>query len=182
MKIWSDVAILLVIIGAMSVTAGTQSAAQAVDADAYHKDWSVFVDGGDCWIATGPVLSTDSQVEPSTELRRSDARLFVRYLADGRPSEITFKHRYLFEAGQRVFATIETDAYDFAFLYGNEAFGEDMAYLESEAAQFSLLLQMIRGSEMELRVWSPDESVTTDHFSLQGFAAAMLDVESRCKQ
>ncbi len=137
-----------------------------------HQDWSVFADSGDCWVASAPLLSTEIGLSGTNK----SARLHVTYRDDGSPSAVTFVGRYLFEAGQLVFAEFGTNRIDFFFEEG------DGAWPDSAVADERMQAEMAKGTQVVFHVLSPDGSNTVDVFSLLGFKAAANDAANRCGQ
>ncbi|CRK76743.1 hypothetical protein NIG5292_02810 [Nereida ignava] len=78
-------------------------AEEEIDADAWFGDWSVFIDSGDCWLASHPIDMSQQAIE--------DVTLFVAFHQRSMNSEISV----LFECGlvdvSDVEVTLDSKAY-----------------------------------------------------------------------
>lgn len=139
-------------------------------------DWSVFVEGSECWSVSIPkeTKNTDAQGRPKA-VSRGDIMLFITFRKGGAATgEVSFTGGYPFAPGSPV--TMEIGASKFEMFTDGE-----WAWSGSPEDDARIVAAMKAGSSALLKARSARGTNTADTFSLLGFTAALDEAGKRCK-
>lgn len=138
-------------------------------------DWSVFVEGNECWSTSVPkdVKNTNSEGKPAS-VRRGDIMLYVSYRKGSPNGQVSFTGGYPFAGGSTV--TLDIGGKTFELFSDGE-----WAWPESDAEDAKIIAAMKAGSQATLKARSARGTNTLDTFSLLGFTAAQDEAAKRCR-
>lgn len=139
-------------------------------------DWSVFVEGNDCWAVSSPkeTVNTDDKGRPKA-VRRGDVLLFVTFRKGGNSTgEVSFTGGYPFAGSSNVTLDIGGTVYNL-FTDGEWAWSGGA---EDDA---KIIASMKSGASAVLKAHSSRGTNTADTFSLLGLTAALDDAAKRCQ-
>lgn len=146
-----------------AIAAGLPAAAQNI-----HEDWKSFSRDGRCWASTAPQESTGS-----IPGRTAPYLSILNHPGEGVRGSVSVVAGYD-KAGIGE-ASLEVDGKKFDVLpFGNAAFA---ASGKPEAA---LIAAMRRGTELKVTWTSEVGETATDRYSLAGFTASKIDIDSAC--
>lgn len=137
--------------------------------------WTVFVDEDplQCWVVSSPVSSENTRDGEPVTVNRGDTLAFVSFWPEqNRLGEVSFTGGYPFAEG-----SVRVEIGEASFDMFRE--GETAWALSAEDDQ--QIIEAMRGApEAVFYGQSTRGTDTRDTFSLEGFAAAIADAESRC--
>lgn len=175
------------LLAALTLTAGLAlpfapplaPAAQAQDSSnrvAAITDWSVFVEGNECWSVSVPktVRNTDDQGRAKS-VSRGDIMLFVSFRKGGPATgEVSFTGGYPFAPGSNV--SVDIGGSKFQLFTDGE-----WAWSGGAEDDTRIIAAMKAGADAVLTARSSRGTNTADTFSLLGFTAALDEAGKRCK-
>jgi len=137
-------------------------------------DWSVFQEGGECWIVSAPTDIKITENGRPVKANRSDILLFVTYnKARGIAGEVSYTAGYPLKPNTPVTLRVGSTSYTMA------PEGE-WAWPTTTADDSKIRASMRRGATAVVVGNSSRGKQTTDTFSLKGFTAALEDAQKRC--
>ena len=148
-------------------------AQQSTNRVAANTDWSVFVEGAECWGVSSPKQTVNTRDGQPTDVRRGDILLFVTYRNGGASGEVSFSGGYSFAPGSTVTMTLDAGSYEL-FTEG------EWAWAASPDDDAKILAAMKAGSQAVLEARSARGTRTQDTFSLLGFTASVDEAAKRC--
>ena len=142
----------------------TASAEAEIDADNIFDDWSVFIDSGDCWLATYPKDHRRNDIE--------DITMFVAFHQRSMNPEISV----LFEGGM-------VDISDVKVLLGGKAYSlgfyEDTAFTAA-SENMEILSKMLAAEPTLISFSTSTEAVTGLSIGYEGFRDAYNFTSKNC--
>ncbi|WP_284165925.1 invasion associated locus B family protein [Frigidibacter sp. SD6-1] len=169
MKVWQS----WIAAAALLVTgSGTALAQVSTNRVAANTDWSVFVEGADCWGVSAPKETVNTKDGKSVAVRRGDILLFITY-RKGTKGEISFTGGYPFAPGSTVGLDVGGTKFDL-FVDG------EWAWAGSPDDDAKIITALKAGSSAILTARSARGTQTQDTFSLLGFSAAVDEAAKRC--
>ncbi|MEZ5885622.1 MAG: invasion associated locus B family protein [Paracoccaceae bacterium] len=151
---------------------GTALAQVSTNRVAANTDWSVFVEGTDCWGVSAPKETVNTKDGKSVAVRRGDILLFITY-RQGTKGEISFTGGYPFAPGSTVGLDVGGTKFDL-FVDG------EWAWAGSPDDDAKIIGALKAGSSAILTARSARGTQTQDTFSLLGFSAAVDEAAKRC--
>ena len=143
----------------------TASAEAEIDADNIFNDWSVFIDSGDCWLASHPMDNKQNATE--------DITMYVAFLQRSMDPEISV----LFEGDRHKVNDVE-------ILLANQAYSldvyDDTAYT-AEGENITILKKMLAAEPTSLSFSTSKEAVTGLSIGYEGFRDAYNFTNKHCE-
>ena len=148
-----------------SLALPTAASAEAkIDADNIFDDWSVFIDSGDCWLASYPKDNQHNDIE--------DITMFVAFHQRSMKPEISV----LFEGGM-------VDISDVKVVLGGKAYSlgfyEDTAFTAA-SENMEILKKMLAAEPTSLSFFTSTEAVTDLTIGYEGFRDAYNFTSKNC--
>jgi hypothetical protein len=156
---------------ASGALAGAAMAQVSENRVAANTDWSVFVEGTQCWGVSAPKETINTRDGQPAQVRRSDILLFITYEKGGKGT-ISFTGGYPFAPDSTVGLDIGGTKYDL-FVDGEWAWA-------AEGEDEKIIGALKAGSAATLTARSAKGTQTEDRFSLSGFSAAVDEAAKRC--
>ncbi len=156
---------------ASAALAGAAMAQVSENRVAANTDWSVFVEGTQCWGVSAPKETINTKDGKPAQVRRGDILLFITYEKGGKGA-ISFTGGYPFAPGSTVGLDIGGTKYDL-FVDGEWAWA-------AEGEDEKIIGALKAGSAATLTAKSAKGTQTEDRFSLSGFSAAVDEAAKRC--
>ena len=156
---------------ASAALAGAAVAQVSENRVAANTDWSVFVEGTQCWGVSAPKETINTKDGKPAQVRRGDILLFITYEKGGKGT-ISFTGGYPFAPGSTVGLDIGGTKYDL-FVDGEWAWA-------AEGEDEKIIGALKAGSAATLTAKSAKGTQTEDRFSLSGFSAAVDEAAKRC--
>lgn len=156
---------------ASGALAGAAMAQVSENRVAANTDWSVFVEGTQCWGVSAPKETINTKDGKPAQVRRGDILLFITYEKGGKGT-ISFTGGYPFAPGSTVGLDIGGTKYDL-FVDGEWAWA-------AEGEDEKIIGALKAGSAATLTAKSAKGTQTEDRFSLSGFSAAVDEAAKRC--
>ena len=154
--------ITVFILGVIAST--TCLAAEEIDADNIFDDWSVFIDSGDCWLATYPKDNRRNDVE--------DITMYVAFFQRSMDPEISV----LFDQDNHNVKDVEVRLAGKAYPLD---FDEDTAY-SAEAENITIVKNMLTAEPTSLSFTNSDGKVTKLTVEYDGFRVAYNFTSKHC--
>ncbi len=154
--------------GALAGAGLAQVSENRVAAD---TDWSVFVEGSQCWGVSAPKETVNTRDGQPAQVRRSDILLFITY-EKGASGQISFTGGYPFAPDSTVGLDVGGTKYDL-FVDGEWAWA-------AEGEDEKIIGALKSGASAMLTARSAKGTQTQDTFSLLGFSAAVDEAAKRC--
>jgi len=158
----------ILVSGALAGAAWAQVSENRVAA---NTDWSVFVEGTQCWGVSAPKETVNTRDGKPAQVRRGDILLFITY-EKGAKGQISFTGGYPFAPDSTVALDVSGTKFDL-FVDGEWAWA-------AEGEDEKIIGALKSGSSAVLTAHSAKGTQTQDTFSLSGFSAALDEATKRC--